>query len=248
MNRREVLATTGAVLVGGLAGVSASTSTAAADHADAQPDHVTLSYNETLIKQYRPSLVLEGVDPRPTALHALHAESSKSDLNAVYFFAKYPYQEGSAGRSDSHLGDHEPMIVWYDSTTGNVARVDYAEYHWFRGTALPENLAFADAAEHRPVFRVDPKYHHYYLYSGDLPGSDVEISNLLESMPNWLENDLENELALSQPYDPYQMLSRSTWWRHSRSNWVDATLKAIWFNLGVSDATATSDAEEVEAW
>lgn len=243
-NRRDVLRASGIAL----AGATAATPTASAGHADrGAPEEVTLEYDEEIIKAYQPRLVLEGVNPRPVNFHALHARSTESTLNAVYGFALYSYQEGATSH-DSHLGDHEPIIVWYDQESGDVVRVDYAAYHWFRGTAPAESLEFGDDAGKQPRFRVDPTYHHYYAYTGDVPGEQIETTSLLESIEPWLNNGLEESLAASQPYDPYAMLSRPTWWQHNAGNWLDASLKALWFNVGLSGASSTADVGEVRTW
>lgn len=246
-SRRDVLKAGAAVGVGSL-GVATAISNVAASHRDGIPDHVTVTYDEDLIKRYQPQLVLEGVEPQPLAYHALHAESSESTLNAVYGFVQYPYQEGNAGRSDSHLGDHEPVIVFYDQSTGDVVRVDYAAYHWFHGWAPADSFQYADADQRRPMLRVDKSYHHYYIYSGGFAGDRIQVENLLESIDGWLSNDLEDELALSQPFDPWAMLGRESWWKHTTMNWLDAFLKALWFNLGLSSATETADVQGVSTW
>jgi len=246
-SRRQVLeAIGGSVGIGAV--IAAISSTASAEHGErGAPTEVTLSYDDELISEYQPSLVLDNVEPDPLAFHGLHAESSESTLNAVYGFTRYPYQSGQTSH-DSHLGDHEPIIVWYDQTTGDVERVDYAAYHWFRGTASGDALEYVNDERRRPIFRVDPDYHHYYQASGGAVGTTIQRENLLESIDSWLNNGLEGSLALSQPYDPYAMLSRSTWWRHETMNWIDAFLKALWFNLGLSDATSTADVGRVNTW
>lgn len=243
--RRDVLR--GGLTSGAAALAVTSVSAPAAAAPREAPSEVTLSDDDALLAKYQPQLVLEGVEPRPLAFYGLHAESTESTLNAVYGFVQYPFQEGLA-RQDSHLGDHEPIIVWYDQTTGDVERVDYAAYHWFRGTRSGDALHFADDDRHRPLFRVDPTYHHYYDYRGDLPGEQIERRSLLEAIDSWLANGLEDDLAPSQPFDPYAMLSRPTWWKHTTGNWFNATLSALWFNLGLSDATSTADVQEVSAW
>lgn len=247
VTRRDVLQAGGAAIAAGSIGVI-SAGTAAAEHAEYTPDHVTLEYDDATVAKYQPQLVLNGVEPRPLGYWGMHATSTESTLNAVYGFVRYPYQEGRAGRNDSHLGDHEPIIVWYDQSSGETVRVDYSAYHWFRGSRDADALAFVSEDRHRPILRVDPRYHHYYGYTGDLPGEQLEREDLTAAIGGWLNNGLEESLALSQPYDPWQMLSRDSWWRHTRSNWLNAWLQAVWFNVGLSDATATADVEKVSVW
>lgn len=254
-SRRDVLkATAGAAVPGGASAaivLGSAVGVAAAahdDHRENLAETVDWSDDAALIEPYQPQFVLEGVDPEPIGFYALHAEHENRDLAAVYGFTRYPYQAGNVGRTDSHYGDHEPIIVFYDTTTGEVARVLYAAYHWFRGTALPKALTFADDQDRRPVFRVDPDYHHYYIYDGPLPGRRLEVRSLLDYIGGWLDADAEGELALSQPWDPWDMLGRESWWRHTTGNWIQAVFGAIWFNIGISGATETADVEEVSAW
>lgn len=250
-SRRAVLRATapGIGLGGGVGAVAGLAQLAAAEHSErGPPDHVTVSYDDARIAEYQPQLVLDGVSPEPLGYYGLHAESEESSLNAVYGFVKFPYQEGRLGRADGHLGDHEPIIVWYDSASGEVERVDYAAYHWFHGWAPADAFQYADEAQKRPMVRVDPAYHHFYIYSGAAAGERLERENLLEGIDGWLANGLEENLALSQPFNPWDMFGRESWWRHNRSNRIDASLKALWFNLGLADASKTSDVSEVSAW
>lgn len=246
LSRRDLLRGGGAAAVGSVALAGAS-GRARADHRTNKPADVTVSFDETTIEEYRPQLVLDGVEPAPNDFHALHATSSESDLNAVYGFLEYPYQEGVSS-SDSHLGDHEPVIVFYDEHSGDVERVDYAGYHWFKATAPAEELQFAGDAGHRPILRVDRSYHHYYVYTGNAAGERPPLANLDDSIDGWLSNGLEDKLAPSQPFDPWAMLTRGTWWAHTANNWLNAYLRAIWFNFGISGARETSDLSEVETW
>lgn len=251
ISRRDLLKT-GAASLAISGGVIATSEIAAADHLDTKEELVengpiTLEYDDEIIAEYQPQLVTEGVEPEPLGFHGLHATSEESTLNAVYGFTKYPYQEGISS-SDSHLGDHEPIIVFYDDQTGDVERVEYAAYHWFRGSATGDAFQYADDADHRPILRVDQTYHHYYVYTGNAAGDRLGRENLLESIETWLADGLEENLAIDQPWNPWIMTGRESWWRHTRRNWIDAFLKALWFDLGVSGAAETSDLEEANTW
>lgn len=240
---KATLAASGATV--GLA--TAGSEPVAADHRERIPDHVSLSFDEEIIERYRPQLVLEDVEPRPLAFYGLHATSTESSLNAVYGFTKYPFQQGQS-HSDSHLGDHEPVIVFYNQSSGEVELVAYSAYHWFKGQTTADALTFATDARTTPVLQVDPTYHHHYLYAGARDGERIELRNLLDSIDGWLANGLEENLAPSQPFNPWEMLGRETWWRHTTGNWINAFLLSLWFNLGLSDAAATSDLSEVSTW
>jgi hypothetical protein len=245
-SRRDVLAAA-ATVGGSLAGAGATTSVASADGERSTLADVTLSYDKAKIEEYQPELVLQSVEPRPYGVWALHATKKGSGLNAVYGFTRYPYQQGQT-EYDSHFLDHEPWIVWYDAATGTTERVDYAAYHWFRGHAFRDQLEFATDAEKRPVLRVDPNYHHYYLYSGSLAGERPEVNSLLDAIEDWLANGMDEELAVSQPYDPWAMMGRESWWREEARGSFEVVWNAFWFNLGLSDARATSDLDGVPLW
>lgn len=223
----------------------ASSSAAAVERS--APDGVEITYNESVIKKYQPSLVLQDVEPDPLAFHALHATADDSSLNAVYGFVQYPYQSGVSSQ-DSHLGDHEPIITWYDPADEETVRVDFAAYHWFRSHVSEAAIETVSDARERPVMRVDPTYHHYYQPEPGVVGERLEVADLTESIDDWLDAGLESELAISQPYDPWQMLSRESWWRHTTRNWLDALAKATWYNVGLSGARGTAEPEEVSAW
>lgn len=253
VSRRDVLKALGAGSTIGLS-IVLGAELATASHLDKRTELVengpiTLEYDDATIAEYQPQFVLDDVEPEPLAFHALHATHEESDLNAVYGFLKYPYQEGYSS-ADSHLGDHEPVIVFYEAASGDVVRVDYAAYHWFRGSAGAEAFQYADPeTQRRPILRVDPKYHHYYVYTGNAAGSRPEREDLSTSIETWLESDrIEEKLALEQPWNPWGMAGRESWYKHTRENWVDAFLEALWFDLGLTGAAKTSDLEEVDTW
>jgi hypothetical protein len=237
-SRRAFLQLAGAA-VAGLAGVAGPASGA---HGDDVPDHVTVEYDRETIRDYQPQLVVEGVEPQPIAFYGLHATSEEFSTNVVAGFTKYPYQSGLTSR-DSHLGDHEPVYVFYDETSGEITRVLFSAYHWFKGVATGDQLQIADP--HRPILEVHPEYHHYLIYAGAGTGTLIETGDLLGEIDGWLANGMESELALSQPHDPYAMRGRETWWRHSTGNYVDAFLRSLWFNAGLGPRASVS---EVSTW
>lgn len=237
-SRRELLHLAGAATVG-LAGLTGS---ASASHGDSIPAHVSLEYEHETIRDYQPQLVLENVEPKPLAFYGLHATSDEYSTNVVAGFTKYPYQQGYSSE-DSHLGDHEPVYVFYDEATGDITRVLFSAYHWFKGVVVPDDLQIADP--HRPVLKPHRKHHHYLLYSGPSTGTLVETRDLQSAIDGWLQNGMEEQLALSQPHNPYAMRGRGTWWRHTSGNYVNALLFSIWHDLGLGPETAVS---EVSTW
>lgn len=238
-------------LIKGLGSAAAASATgvvgvAMASHLRDIPDKVTISDDPSLIKPYRPRFVLEDVEPDPIAYYGLHAEHEDRDLAAVYGFVTYPFQDGRT-EADSHLGDHEPIIVFYEQETGDIARVHYTPYHWFNTAAVPETIQFT--SDGSPMFRVHPRYHHYQLYAGEASGRDLELRSLADAIDGWLANGMNSELALSQPYDPWDMFGRESFWRHTFGNYLEAWGSALWFNLGFAGAAGDdSDVSGVSAW
>lgn len=235
--RRSFLRAAGAAAVG-VGGISGTA--AAAEHADTQPAYVTLSYPEELIKAHQPLLVLSGVDNRPTAYHALYAESADAQLDVIVGFHHYLYQSGvdPAGR-DSHLGDREPVYIYLDTETKEPVKVQYSAYHWYSNTAYWQDLQ-TDETGLRPLMQVVPRWHHYMTYHGQLSGETVGVQNLLESYPQWLTNGLDAEIHPGAVYNPLEeMQEREYWWADGAQNWSERLFASLYLNLGIRGAEQT---------
>lgn len=245
LSRRQTLRAAGAVLAGGI-GAAALSAPAAADHQDAKPEYVTLSYNEELIKTYQPLLVLEGVEVEPWSYHALYAESSESDLDVVVGFHKYPYQEGYSSQ-DSHLGDREPVYIYVDSSSGEPIKVQYSFYHWYENTESWSDVK-TDSSGKRPIMRVVPKHHQHRVYGGwktGAEGRDLPVKNLLESYPGWLDAGLEDDIHPGAVYNPQEeMQYRDYWWREEALGTFEHILNGVWLRLGLGEGSQT-DREEI---
>lgn len=176
-----------------------------ATHPDTQPDHVTLTYDESWLQTYRPMLVLRELDVRPNSMHAWRATSTEHDLDVGCYWAEYPYQQG-VSEYDSHLGDHEPIYVLVDGN-GDVDSVIYSGYHWL--AARTESPTLYDGT-HPQLYAVSPW--HHYLMTGE-QGEFVDLEPLTESFSSWLDNGLEDDLDPGSVVNPWTMTARSDWWR-----------------------------------
>jgi hypothetical protein len=225
VSRRRFLRTTGAAALATVA----SSGAASASHRRETPDKVTISEDPALIEPYQPQFIMEDVEPAPEGYFALHATHEDEPFNAVYGFLRYPYQDGRTAQDSHHL-DHEPTVVYYDPDTGDVVHVDYSAWHWFRARASAEALTFT--ADGRPKLRVHPRYHHYLLTASGQSGTRYEPDSLVERIDGWLANGMSSELAVSQPYNPWDLRTRGSWWRRTLDNQIGVRLRALAFNFG----------------
>lgn len=246
MRRRELLRRGGAAAVAAPAAALTLTQHASAEHPDSQPPYVSLTYDESLINQYQPLLLLHGVEERPQAFHAVYCESAESDLDVVVGFHYYLTQKG-ASTQDSHLGDREPVYVYVDSATGEPVKVQYSAFHWYENTAHWDDIQ-ADGSGKRPYLRVVPKHHHHRTYDGFVDSdeaTDLPLRNLLESYPGWLDNGLEDEIHPGVVYNPQEeMQHRQYWWADGVQTFQERLLAQIYLAAGVRGA----DKSDVEGW
>lgn len=235
-SRRDLLKYLGAAALGG----AAASAPASASHDRDIPPYVTLSYDEELIRQYQPLLVLNGVENRPTGYHAVYVESAESDLDVIVGFNYYLYQAGvdPAGR-DSHLGDREPVYIYIDSASGEPIKVQYSAYHWYENTQYYQDLR-TDSTGKRAKLQVVPRWHHHVTYDGWQEGETLEVFDLRESFPSWLDNGLEEELHQGAVYNPTEeMQQRDYWWADGAQNWMERSLASVYLVLGVRGASQT---------
>lgn len=233
---RRGAAATAAVGVG--IGTSGSV---AAEHQETQPAYVTLTYDESLIERYQPLLLLEGVEVRPEAYHAIYVESTESPLDVVVGFHYYVTQRGiDPGGSDSHLGDREPVYVYVDSETGEPVKVQYSAWHWYENTVYWESLR---TEADRPILRVAPNHHHHLIatdYSAESSRVDLPLYDLRNRYPDWLRLGLEEEIHPGAVYNPLEeMQNRPYWWADGAQNYVERFIGSLQLTLGIGGASNT---------
>lgn len=232
-SRRQFLQTTAGALARPTAVVGtleATGSTAVrASHVERKPAHVDLEFDRAFLETYQPCLDLSAVeqnpeDTHPSAMYAWKASSREHSTDVGVYWAEYDYQQGiSPFGDDSHFGDHEPVYVLVDSSTGDVREVVYSAYHWLRGrTTLPPLYD-----ETHPSLSVVSPWHQYSLGSvegefvaveslgGDAGLADPETETTFEE---WLSDEYFHDLfAPGVTVNPWTMLSRGHWWAEGRN-------------------------------
>lgn len=195
---------------------------ATAEHYDAQPSHVSLTYDKPTLEKYRPELVFrEEAREKFIGLYGWVATSPEYDTGICVYWASYTHQDGVSPfwgmLSDSHLGDHEPIQVEWDRDTGEVKCVRASIYHWTKGEVPGHEAAMNGTNPHLEV--VSP-WHQYTAAtrSGVLP----EVKDLTEHFEGWLDNGLEEPLEPGTSTNPWSMATRSHWWRTKRGWSFDA--------------------------
>jgi hypothetical protein len=204
VTRRGFLATVGAAAGASAGGVVGFASTAAAlPRGEYQPEHVSITFDETILERYQPRLVFEeDAKDKLIGLYGLLATSPEYDTNAAVYWASYTHQEGVSDL-DSHRGDHEPIYVFY-TDTGEIREVAYSAYHWIKAERY-------SIETERPRFDVVDPWHHYIATTEK--GELVGVSDLTAEFEAWLSNGLDESLEPGSVVNPWSMRSRRDWWR-----------------------------------
>jgi hypothetical protein len=200
-------------------GATATTATrAAADHFDHQPESVTIAYDETVLRRYQPLLDLSAVeanenDTLPDVMYGWVAASPDYDTNVAVYWTKYPFQKGVFPMSaDSHYGDHEPVLVEYYPSTGDVRRVWYDAYHWMKGTAYPMEVTLAD--DTHPTLGVISPWHNMTVTPKQPDAAEfIDLYDLGSVFEEWLAGGMEEHLKPGANVNPWLLASRAHWWR-----------------------------------
>lgn len=237
-------------LAGGGAAVGALTASsepvaASEAHADAKPNHVTISDDSEFLNRYRPYLDLAAVPHtnHPT-LYGWKFTSSDADVetDVGVFAAEYGVQKDFLSLT-SHVGDHEWVYVFVDASTGEVTEVSYTAYHWLRGYVTNPPTFDGDHV----ALTVAPTYHNY------VPASEVTSSAVLldpESLGDysttsgpfyrWLQNGMAEDLEPGAVHNPWTLDSDGpldAWWSREGSGRVNRTIVGTWafiaFSVGV---------------
>lgn len=237
--RRALLrAGAGALAAGTLATRAAADG--AQEHQNTQPPYVSLTYDEELIREYQPLLVLSQVKHKPTGYHAAVLRSSESDVSIIVGFNKYLVQEGvDVSGADSHLGDREPVYIYVDEAAGEPLKVQYSAYHWYSNSVRWRDLS-TDSTGKRAKLRVIPRWHHHMTYHGSLEGETIPVRNLLESYPDWLRNGLSEEIHPGAVYNAgEEMQHREYWWRDGSQTLLERILARVYLSVGIRGASET---------
>ncbi len=235
MRRRQYLKTAGATALG--AGVLSGR--ALAEHYEVQPEHVSISFDQSTLERYRPELVFSD-DSREKFLgmYGWLVSSNEYDTDIAVYWCSYSYQEGWIGNLDSHYGDHEPLQVEFNSETGDVERVRASVYHWIKGETVASEASLKDGRPHLEV--VDP-WHQYTAASaaGILP----EVKDLTAVFQDWLDGGLEESLAPGTSTNPWSMQTRGDWWRRGEYSGIstNALLVSAAKGAGIGEVGTLED-------
>lgn len=212
-----------AVLTVALA-VAAVSGVVSGEHFESEPNDINVSYPEDELDRYRPYLDMSRVDRGLTYdLYGRKTTSSDYDLDVYQYWMWYSVQDCQTPGL-SHVNDREPVYVWVDPDNESVERVAWDGWHWIKGDTTDPSL-YNDSHVQLTVL---PCYHAYRMESGDHSGVLLETQNFTDSvLDGWLQNGLEDDLAVGAALDPDSMRSRESWWRDDSGYGVTDT---AWFH------------------
>jgi hypothetical protein len=235
MNRRQFLASLGA----GAAGTATLGIASAAEPYSEQPEHVTLAYPESRLQDYQPLLVTSHLEIPPDYVYAWEASSPERDTDVLCYWAWYTAgQEGIAPASaDSHVPDREPVTVFV-SGDGSVEKIVIDGYHYLASTIPSETLTFSNGTQPR-VHVIEP-WHNYRTTT--TPGEDVELRDLRDIYPAWLDNgwDVDREAVV----DPWTIQTKGDWWPRGTFG-VNANATLAKTSRSVRDTTGVDPARYI---
>lgn len=241
LTRRDVLRGAGLALAAAAGASMPAAAQTDYPHWDAQPEHVTLSYDEATLLDYAPRLVLSSeARPKLRGLWGWTATSPEYDSDIHVYVALYTHQDGigTIGQllSDSHLGDTEWYYVLSDPDSGETQRVIYDAYHWVAGRQSADSITMDGT--HPVASVIDPW--HFYAH-GDVDASSATefdaINDLTAEFGAMLRNGLAESLEPGTVTDPATMRSRDHWWRTGVTGWsFDAALASAVYDLGLVGA------------
>jgi len=213
------------------------------DHFDHQPDHVTLTYDESKLLNYAPRLEMaQEAEEKFMGLWGMTATSQEYDDDIHVYAALYTHQDGLSpfGRvlSDSHHGDTEWYYVASNPDTGEVTQTISDAYHWLAGK-LSASAMTMDGTH--PVSRVVSPWHFYSHadVTAENATSIDEVADLTSRFQTLLNNGLEDDVQPGTVVNPTLMDigGRTHWWKDSFRNWSrDAALARTAYKLGFAGA------------
>lgn len=207
VTRRAVL-----TAIGAAATATTLSGTAAADHSDAQPEHVSITYDQSYLETYQPVLQMQHADREKfLGLYGWVASSPEHDTNCCVYWAKYSHQEAPWwAPTTGHYGDHEPVQVEIDAGTGEVSRVRASIFHWAKGEV--DGLA-APMDGTNPRLKVMNPHHQYTAAAEDAPTEQHTVRDLTAEWDAWLDNGLETDARPGCSRNPWIMRHNPHFWR-----------------------------------
>lgn len=190
-------------------------------HTSAIPEHVSLTFDESWLARYRPRLSMSSADRELfLTTRAWKASSPEYDTDVGVYWQTYVGQNGVTSY-DSHKGDHEPVYVFVDDSSGDVQHVAASVYHWLKGSAPPGVVPMAEATH--PALRVIEPWHQHTAATTDAGfypevtplGTSTDIANpdATTVFEAWLENGLAGDLGVGVVTEPWSIQARESWWR-----------------------------------
>lgn len=175
---------------------------------DTIPAHANCSYDRENVAEYVPEYEIDHLEIEPSAIYAAEFESTEFETDIYVYWAQYPYQAGVT-EEDSHAGDHEPVYVLVDESTGAIERIQFSAYHYLKGTstAPPTN-----ASGHPELF-VNRPYHHYTSQTIE-DGETPQLRDFCGTYESWYANGWE--ASREAVLNPWSMRTRDHWWSEGR--------------------------------
>jgi hypothetical protein len=231
--RRAFLRRSAAVTAAAV-GATTLAPTAAAERSPAP--HVTLSFDQQRLEQYRPLLdIPSGAEFASPEWYGWVAESPEYDTTCLVYFAFYQGQRGWT-RADSHRGDREPVYCFVDQY-GTVTEVVYSAWHWMQAASSSPHLYEPDGGgTHVTARTFEP--HHQYKLTDENAGRLLSVNELGTSdgapftadlnsdvqFERWLAQGWSEALHPGAATEPWIMRNRDSWWRDGTERYA----RAVW--------------------
>lgn len=244
LSRRQFLKATGTVALA----TTTTAGTAAADHYEHQPQHVSLEFDQAFLEKHRPKLVFEKeAREKLIGLFGWVARSNEYEHDVCVYAASYTHQEGlspfsaalAAPLSDSHLGDHE-FYYCFVAEDGTLDHVSYDAYHWIAERRTTDTIPVDGT---HPVAKVVSPWHMFNHATTADQGELVDVDDLTTEFQAWLDNGLEDPLAPGTVVDPATMSmgGRPHWWRNDVGSFsFDAAYATALYRAGFLGAEESS--------
>lgn len=212
----------------------------------AKPPDAQIVFDEAKLRKYQPKLVMSRDTRRMhKGMYGYVAKSSERDTDVYCYWNQLTHQDGLpfVGQ-DSHLGDHEPIFVYVNSSTGELDRIIYSAGHWYAGEVLAENAVLTQSrasTETHASFAVDESHHHHSYTTED--GAFVSLNSWPAVRGAWQDNEFYEPVQPEAVENPWSMLDRPHWWEDGSR---DAKIVEIYRKVNIGDWDQT-DQLKIEA-